>query len=142
MARAFYEQVSDALVSFLPPQLRDFRSTITGRNVKVWFGEEQHEHYEVQSLSARKLEIGFHSEHAAAERNDEVLAALTRRERTWRRTLGADVEAGPFLGRPRPWRRISEVWDGPGLETDEAAIEAAERLARYVRALERIRAKR
>ena len=139
MARAFFDQVSDALVGFLPPDLRRFGSVVGSRNVKVWYGKDPHEHYEVQSLSARRLEIGFHAEHPVAGRNDEVLAALTKRERTWRRALGTAAEAGPFLGRQRPWRRLSEVWDGPGLDTDEAAVEAAERLARYVRALERIR---
>jgi hypothetical protein len=138
MARAFFEQVHDAFIGFLPPAFRGFASLVGGRNVKVWY-EESHEHYEVQALSARRLEIGFHAEHPLAARNDEVLAALTQRERTWRRTLGALAEAGPFLGRQKPWRRVSEVWDGPGVDTDEAAIEAAERLALYVRALEPIR---
>jgi len=142
MPRAFFEQVSDALVGFLPPHLRGFGSVVSGRNLKIWYGNEQREHYEVQSISARTLEIGFHSEHPEAARNDDILEALTKRERTWRRALGTEAEAGPFLGRPRPWRRLSEVWKGPGLDTDEAAIEAAERLSRYVRALERIRAKR
>jgi hypothetical protein len=142
MARAFFEQISDALVGFLPPDLRGFGSVVSGRNVKVWYGDEGHEHYEVQSISTRKLEIGFHAEHPVADRNDAVLAALTRRERSWRRMLGEDAQAGSFLGRPRPWRRLSEVWEGPGLDTDEAAIEAAQRLARYMRALEPIRTKR
>jgi hypothetical protein len=139
MARAFFEQLSDALASFLPPDLRAYGSTIGSRNVKVWYGEESYEHYEVQSLSSRRLEIGFHAEHPIETRNDEVLATLRARERSWRRALGKEAEAGPFLGRQRGWRRLSEVWDGPGLGTDEAAIEAAERLARYIRALERIR---
>jgi len=139
MARIFFEQLSDALAGFLPPDLRAYGSTIGSRNVKVWFGEESHEHYEVQSLSSRRLEIGFHSEHPVETRNDEVMATLRARERAWRRALGKKAEAGPFLGRQRGWRRLSEVWDGPGLDTDEAAVEAAERLARYIRALERIR---
>jgi hypothetical protein len=139
MARVFFEQLSDALASFLPPDLRAYGSTIGSRNVKIWYGEESHEHYEVQALSSRKLEIGFHAEHPVETQNDQVLATLRARERTWRRALGKDAEAGPFLGRQRGWRRLSEVWDGPGLDTDEAAVEAAERLARYIRALERIR---
>jgi len=142
MSRAFFEQLSDALAGFLPPDLRAYGSAIGSRNVKVWYGEESHEHYEVQSLSSRRLEIGFHAEHPIETRNDEVMTALSARERTWRRALGKEAQAGPFLGRQRGWRRLSEVWDGPGLETDEAAVEAAERLARYIGALERIRTAR
>ena len=141
MSRAFFEQLSDALAGFLPPGLRAYGSAIGSRNVKVWYGPESHEHYEVQSLSSRRLEIGFHAEHPVETRNEEVMTALRARERTWRRALGKDAQAGPFLGRQRGWRRISEVWDGPGLDTDEAAVEAAERLARYIRTLEKIRMK-
>src|SRR5438874_12465443 len=139
MARIFFEQLSDALVSFLPPDLRSFDSTIGSRNLKIWYGEDHHEHYEVQRLSTRKLEIGFHAEHPVETRNDEVIASLRARERTWRRALGKEAEAGPFLGRARGWRRLSEVWDGPGLDTDAAAVEAGDRLARCMRPSERIR---
>ena len=45
---------------------------------------------------------------------------------------------GPFLGRQKNWRRISEVWDGDGL-TEDAAVEAAERLGAYIEALEPLR---
>jgi hypothetical protein len=149
MTRAYFDQVADALRGFLPSNLRAFDSTVSARNLKVWFGADRHEHYEVQSLSrgvrvpgkprGSYLEIGFHAEHPAPQRNDDVLERLRARERTWRRTLGRSPEAGPFLGRARDWRRISEVWDGPGLDSEEAAIEAAERLSRYIRALERLR---
>ncbi|HJT37169.1 MAG TPA: hypothetical protein VJ818_01985 [Actinomycetota bacterium] len=138
MARWFYEDVSDALVSFLPPGYRDFASAISGRNLKVWFGEDGHEHYEVQQLGRRKLEIGFHAEYAAESRNEAVLSAFRKRERSWRRALGNEAQSGPFVGR-KGWRRLSEVWDGPGLDTEEAAVEAAERLARYITTLEKIR---
>lgn len=138
MARWFYEDVADALASFLPPSLRQYGSAISSRNVKVWFGEDHHEHYEVQTLGRAKLEIGFHAEYAAEARNEAVLTALGKREKTWRRALGEDPEAGRFAGR-KDWRRLSEVWGGPGLDTEEAAVEAAERLARYITTLERIR---
>lgn len=143
MARAFFEQLSDALASFLPPDLRDFGTQIGGRNIKVWYGSDRHEHYEVQLLARRagkgRLEIGFHAEHPVASRNDATLERLRARERSWRRALGKSPEAGRFLGRQTEWRRVSEVWEGPGLESDEAAVEAAERLARYIEAFERIR---
>ncbi len=138
MARWFYEDVADALVSFLPPAYRAFGSQISGRNIKVWFGEDHHEHYEVQALGRSKLEIGFHAEYPAEARNDAVITALSKREKTWRRALGTEAEAGRFVGR-KDWRRLAEVWDGPGLDTEEAAVEAAERLARYIMTLEKIR---
>jgi len=141
MARWFYEDVADALASFLPPSLRRYGSAISGRNIKVWFGEDHHEHYEVQTLGRSKLEIGFHAEHPAEARNEAVIGALGKREKTWRRALGRDAESGRFAGR-RDWRRLSEVWDGPGLDTEEAAVEAAERLARYITTLEKIRGSR
>jgi hypothetical protein len=149
MTRDYFEQVADALHGFLPPALRSFDSTMSARNLKVWFGADHHEHYEVQELSRNirvpgrprraHLEIGFHAEHPSPGRNDDILGRLRAGEKTWRRSLGRAPEVGPFLGR-RDWRRISEVWDGPGLETEEAAVEAAERLARYIRALEKLRA--
>jgi hypothetical protein len=138
MARAFFEDVSDALASFLPPGLRGYGSTISSRNLKVWFGDDPREHYEVQTLARRKLEIGFHAEHPVEAKNEAVITALGARAGSWRRTLGKDAEHGRFLGR-KDWRRLSEVWDGPGLDTEEAAVEAAERLARYIRTLEKIR---
>jgi hypothetical protein len=139
MTRGFFEQVSDAVNGFLPPRLRRFSFAVGSRNLKVWYGDDPHEHYEAQTLSSGRsvrLEIGFHAEHPDVQRNEQALARLLARERTWRRTLGALPEAGPFLGRQPAWRRLSEVWEGPGLETEEAAIEAAERLARYIRAFE------
>jgi hypothetical protein len=138
MARWFYEDVADALVSFLPPGYRGFGSQISGRNLKVWFGEDHHEHYEVQRLGRSKLEIGFHAEYPTEARNQAVITAFGKREKTWRRALGADAETGRFIGR-KDWRRLTEVWDGPGLDTEEAAVEAAERLARYITTLEKIR---
>lgn len=142
MSRAFFEQVAEALVGFLPPERRGFSSRSTGRNLKVWFGPEAREHYEVQILShegSRVLEVGFHAEHPEATRNEEVLGRLLADERRWRKTLGREVEAGRFLGRPGAWRRASEVWDGPDLSAPETAVEAADRLAAYICALEPLR---
>lgn len=147
--RAFYESVADALGNFLPPALRDFSRYWTAHNLKLWYGDERREHYEVQIIPARllksleidgpALEIGFHAEYKERARNEDVLERLLGEERKWRRALGKEVEAGPFIGyQSGSWRRISELWedaDGP-----EAAIEAAERLAAYVRALEPLRA--
>ena len=139
MSRAFFDEVADALVGFLPPHLNQFNSRRSGRNLKVWFGDDGAEHYEVQ-LAGGRLEIGWHAEHRDAGRNDAALAQLTDAEPAWREALGPEPEAGRFLGRFGPvWRRVSEVWDGPGLDGPETAIEAADRLAAYVSALESIR---
>lgn len=143
MPRAFFEQIADELVGFLPRGLRGFSHSTTGRNLKVWFGDAVREHYEVQwipRVAGRRgavLEIGFHAEHPSPERNEEVLAALPPAR--WRRALGRDAEAGAFLGRQKACRRLSEVWEGNGLLSEEAASEAAERLARYIRTLEPLR---
>ena len=137
MSRAFFETVDDALHGFLPPSLRDFDSHRTGMNLKVWF-EEGREHYEVQLVSGPALEVGFHAEHKDAARNEDVLARLVDGEKRWRKALGRAPETGAFLGRQKSWRRVSEVWDGEGL-TDDAAVEAAERLGAYIEALEPLR---
>lgn len=100
MSRAFFEQVVEALVGFLPPERQEFSSRVTGRNVKVWFGSEPREHYEVQMLrrdGEHVLEVGFHAEYPDAALNQEALARLRAGERRWRRTLGDTVETGPFL---------------------------------------------
>jgi hypothetical protein len=137
MSRAFFETVDDALHGFLPPALRDFDSHRTSMNLKVWY-EEGREHYEVQLVSGPALEIGFHTEHKDAGRNDDVLDRLVGGEKRWRKVLGRAPKTGAFLGRQKSWRRVSEVWDGDGL-TEDAAVEAAERLGAYIEALEPLR---
>lgn len=146
MSNAFFTLVSDALPGFLPESLRDYAHRITARNLKVWFEPERREHYEAQLLGAAPLraagldvdppalEIGFHAEHKEAARNDAAVSITG-----WKRTLGPDATAGTFIGRPSPWRRISDVW--PAVETDDdgTAIEAAERLGAYITTFEAIR---
>jgi hypothetical protein len=154
VSKVFYDQIADALVGFLPPALRDFRSRSGFQTLKVWYGEEGAEHYEVQLIgkaalaaggirAARgpMLEIGFHAEHPEATANDAALQTLMRRERTWRKTLGHQPQPGPFAGHQKQWRRLSELWDEDGIGTEEAAIEAAERLASYIEAFEPLRAR-
>ncbi|MCA1831345.1 MAG: hypothetical protein ABR548_13000 [Actinomycetota bacterium] len=143
MPRDHFELIGDAVANFLPSTLRSFTTNISSRNLKLWYGEDDAEHYEVQILGPtsrpRGLEIGFHAEHREPSKNDEILGRLSKREKTWRRALGPDAEAGKFLGSQSPWRRLSEVWKGAGLLSEEAGIEAAERLAQYVRSLEPLR---
>jgi hypothetical protein len=156
LSRAFFDQVAEALVGFLPPERTEFSCRASSRNLKVWFGPEAREHYEVQLVPAGMagrpagrggktqqgrgpvLEVGFHAEHPDAGRNQEVIGRLLAGEPGWRDDLGAEVEAGAFLGRSG-WRRVSEVWEGADLEGPEAAVEAADRLALYICALEPLR---
>jgi hypothetical protein len=137
VAWTFFDDVLDALVGFLPAAHRSFSSKKTWLGLKVWFGPEPREHFEVQFLGRRgeKLEIGFHAEHREQSKNEEVLERLLAAEPKWRPALGDEAKAGKFLGRQSPWRRLSEVWEGDDLLGPETAIEAAERLADYVRVL-------
>jgi len=137
VSRAFFETVDDALHGFLPPAYRDFQAHRSSMNLKVWF-DEGREHYEVQLVSGPALEVGFHAEHKDAGRNEEILDRLVDGEKRWRKTLGRAPKTGGFLGRQKNWRRVSEVWDGDGL-TEDAAVEAAERLGAYIEALEPLR---
>jgi hypothetical protein len=117
--------------------------------LKVWFGADtpDKEHYEAQVIGAKHvpdasvlaLEIGFHAEHRDPAANDAVLTKVLATEKRWRRQLGADAVAGPFLGRPDDWRRISETWADPDLGDPELGLEVAGRLAEYVEAIERAR---
>jgi hypothetical protein len=143
--KAFYDNVADALTGFLPPSLRDFEWYRTSANLKLWYGPEGREHYEVQivKIGPKKvdlgLEIGFHAEHKDGARNDDVIAALAKTEKTWRTELGKDPDVGEFIGyQSKVWRRVSEVWigvtDDPGV-----AVDAAERLATYIKTFEPIR---
>src|SRR5258708_4168775 len=141
MSRAFFSDAADALRGFLPKDLRAFSSRTSSRNLKVWYGEETREHYEVQVIQAKArrsvLEIGFHAEHSDRSANEDAIA----RVRAASRRLGKNAQAGPFLGRPSPWMRMSETWDGDHLFEPETSIEAAERLAAYIRTLEPLRRK-
>ena len=138
--RAFYDDIYDAFTGFLPPGLRHFASYRTSHNIKVWYGTDR-EHYEVQSIRRRtgyELEIGFHAEYKEASRNEEVIELLAANEKAWRRALGRQPEAGAFIGyQTRTWRRLSEVW--PGTDDPEVAVDAAQRLAAYICALEPLR---
>ena len=136
MATAFFEDLADALGGMLPREFGDFSIRRTGRNLKVWYGDDRWQHYEVQLLRDGAVEIGFHSEHSTVARNDEVVARLSKSERKWRRALGKEAELGEFLGPPAPvWRRLSEVWLDLGELDAEAAMEVADRLCCYVRVL-------
>src|SRR5690606_19055272 len=117
--------------------------------IKVWFdtAEPPREHYEAQVVGAKMvddaavlaLEIGFHCEHPKADDNDRVLHHLVAGEDEWRPVLGDGAVAGPFLGRPDDWRRVSETWPDPDLDEDGLAVEVAACLIDYITALEPLR---
>jgi hypothetical protein len=147
-----FEEVGDALRGMLPPELGELRLRVRRYGIKVWFGplDPPREHYEAQVIGADvvkeakmvALEIGFHAEHPQVTENTEVLARLTGREAEWRPRVGTAAVAGPFLGRAKTWRRVSETWADPDLGDPELAIELAARLADYITALEPARTAR
>ena len=151
MELSLFEGVADILRGLLPPDLGEMRQRARRYGVKVWFGpaEPPREHYEAQIIGARHvegasvlaLEVGFHTEHPKAPDNDEAMKALLARQATWRRVLGDEAVAGPFLGRDT-WRRVSETWPDPDLGAPGLEIEVAVRLADYVTALEPLRRRR
>ena len=135
--KEFFADVADAVRGFLPRELGECSVAISGRNVKLWFDDAK-EHYEAQR-TRRGFEVGFHSEHGEQDRNEVVLSRLQAGERAWRKALGKQPQAGPFLGSDGPWRRISEFWDEVDLEFPDAAVEVADRLGSYIEALEPLR---
>jgi hypothetical protein len=144
-----FTEAGDVLRSLLPPELGDVRVRAHRYGIKVWFGagDAAKEHYEAQVIGARyvadattlALEIGFHSEHRKPAENDRALDALLHGERRWRKTLGPEAVAGPFLGRDS-WRRLSETWADPNLSDPALGVEVGTRLYEYIAALEPLRA--
>ena len=133
-----FDEVRDALLGSIDPELAPLHSSAHRGGLKVWFGDAKREHYEAQLIRADDgvlLEIGFHAEHAAAARNDAAIALLGAAEPTWRPALGAEPVVGPFLGRAG-WCRVSETWPAPDFDDIDEVIEVAARLAEYINALE------
>jgi hypothetical protein len=93
----------------------------------------------IDAATVLALEVGFHAENRDLEANDRVLARLVANERRWRRSLGQEAIAGPFLGRPDDWRRVSETWPDPDLSDPDLGGEIAARLVEYLVALEPFR---
>lgn len=142
MSRVFFEQVVEALAGFVDHELGTFAYRVSSRNAKAWFGEEPREHYEAQTLrrdGVTLLEVGFHVEYPDPDRSEAVLATVLAAEPDWREVLGAEPEAGGFLGRGGGWRRVSETWDDVDLSDPGTAVDAADRLAGYINALEPLR---
>jgi len=141
-----FDVVGEALRALVPPELGPVHQRSHRYGIKVWFGADKppRSHYEAQVVGAKHvaaakvlaIEVGFHAEHPRLEDNDAVVARLLQREKAWRTVLGDEVEAGPFLGRPDDWRRVSETWPDPDLGDPELAMEVATRLVDYVVAFE------
>jgi hypothetical protein len=141
-----FEEVADALHGMIPSDLGRLQQRARRYGIKVWFGDDAptREHYEAQVISpdavrdakVLALEIGFHAEHPRRADNDAVLARLADRERSWRKVLGREAVAGPFLGRADLWRRVSETWADPDLDDPNLPLDVATRLTDYVLALE------
>jgi len=146
---ALFEEVADAVRGLLPRELGEVRCRPRRYGIKVWFGPTTppREHYEAQVIGpdavddakVLALEVGFHAEHPQVADNDAVITRLLGCEVRWRKELGGEAEVGAFLGRADVWRRISETWPDPDLESVELPFEVAARLADYVIALEPVR---
>ncbi|MEO7429890.1 MAG: hypothetical protein ABIY48_10980 [Acidimicrobiales bacterium] len=143
-----FDAVAVNLRALLPAALGEPQVRAQRYGIKVWFGSATptKEHYEAQVVGPRHvpeastlaLEVGFHAEHPKAADNAAVLERLTAQEKRWRKTLGDEAIAGPFLGRRDDWRRVSETWPDPDLGEKDLAFELAARLTDYITALEPI----
>ncbi|MEX2292582.1 MAG: hypothetical protein WD691_02240 [Acidimicrobiales bacterium] len=141
-----FDAVAVNLRALVAPDLGEPQVKAHRYGIKVWFGSAAptREHYEAQVINARHvpeakvlaIEVGFHAEHPKKAENIAVLAHLTAKEKAWRNVVGDEAEAGPFLGRPDDWRRVSETWPDPDLGELDLAFELAARLTDYITALE------
>jgi len=146
---ALFDEVADVVLGLVPNELGKPRCRARRYGIKVWFGSEtpSKEHYEAQVIgpdavidaTVLALEVGFHAEHLRLSDNDAVINRLLDNEHRWRRVLGTEALAGPFLGRADAWRRISEVWPDPDLSDGEVAFEVGVRLTDYITVLEPLR---
>ena len=146
MELGLFDEVGEAVRGLLPPDLGSVRFRAHRYGVKLWFESDAppKEHYEAQVIGAKHvadakvlaIEVGFHAEHPKVADSDATLARLLQHERAWRKVLGDDAVAGPFLGRGDPWRRLSETWPDPDLGDEDLCMELALRLTDYMTALE------
>jgi hypothetical protein len=147
-----FDEVGDALLGMVPPDLGAMHRRAHRYGIKVWFGSDtpSREHYEAQVIGpdavtgakVLALEIGFHSEYPKPDDNDDVIAHLAGAEKRWRTVVGKEAVVGPFLGRADHWRRVSETWPDPDLSDPELAVELAARLTDYITAIEPVRRRR
>jgi hypothetical protein len=141
-----FDEVGEAVRGLLPSELGTVHFRAHRYGVKLWFdtATPPKEHYEAQVIGAKHvpdatvlaLEVGFHAEHPKVAENDATLDRLAHAERSWRKVIGPDATAGPFIGRADTWRRVSETWPDPDLGEDELVMQIAIRLTEYMSALE------
>lgn len=145
MELGLFEEVADVVRALAPDDLGALRVRAHRRGVKVWFDtvKPPKEHYEAQQLprqyvdgvNGMAIEIGFHAENADVRANEATITHVLASEKKWRKSLGAEAEAGEFYGAER-WRRISEAWIEPDLDDPEFAFEVASRLVDYLISIE------
>ena len=143
-----FDAVEVNLRALVPADLGEPQVKAHRYGIKVWFGPATptREHYEAQVVGPRHvpeattlaLEVGFHAEHPKPDDNAATLAHLAAQEKRWRKVIGDEAVAGPFLGSRDDWRRISETWPDPDLGEEDLAFELAARLTDYITALEPI----
>ncbi len=143
-----FEQAGELARALVPADLGELKFRSHRRGVKIWFDtiKPGRFHYEAQVIPDRlaptpvadeetAIEVGFHAEHGDERRNTAVIDRLVAKEKTWRRALGDQAEAGTFLGNDH-WGRLSETWIEADLEDPELAFELASRLADYIQTIE------
>lgn len=148
MELGLFDEVGEAVRGLMDPGLGEVRFKAHRYGVKLWFDADSapRQHYEAQVVGAKHvpdakvlaLEVGYHCEHPKLAENEAILATLHTRERAWRKAIGKDAVAGPFLGRADTWRRVSETWPDPDLGDDEIVMDVALRLTDYMTAFEPI----
>jgi hypothetical protein len=146
-----FDEVAQALRGLLPAELGALQTKAHRYGIKVWFDSTAatREHYEAQVIGAKHvpeatvlaIEVGFHTEHRDPAENERAIAGLTAQEKRWRKGLGPEAVAGPFIDDRHGWQRLSETWADPDLSDPDLAIEVAARLTDYITALEPLRAR-
>jgi hypothetical protein len=140
-----FEQVADGLHALVPADAGRWQQRNHRYGIKVWRGDAATPpkvHLEAQVIGKKHvpgatvlaIEVGWHAEHPDPDANRHALEAVVADERRWRRTLGAEAVAGPFLGR-REWARVSDTWPDPDLDDPDLPFELAARLTDYLVAL-------
>jgi hypothetical protein len=141
-----FEQVADGLHALVPPEVGAWQQRNHRYGIKVWLGEgttTPRIHLEAQVIGARyvsaastlALEVGWHAEHPDPARNRAALESLLAAEDEWRRGLGEEAVAGPFIGHTGGWMRLSETWPDPDLDAPDLPFELSARLTDYLLAL-------
>lgn len=144
-----FEAAVEVVRTILPEDLGPFGVGGHRWGMKLWFGELDAKgrvprfHYEAQTVSGKHIgpgvtlavEVGWHAEHGDDRENERVLAGVVAAEKRWRKALGPDAVAGPFLGNAH-WRRVSEAWIDADLGDPDLSFEVASRLVDYAVALE------